>query len=121
MASEGMRVLAVAEARFHGQNLPDSPKDFEFAFLGFVGLADPLRPSVVPAVRECRSAGIRVIMITVDHPATALAIARKAGISDNTVLTGDDIGAMDEAELRRRLTSVSVFARIMPAWRCFPS
>ena len=78
MAGDGMRVLAVAEARFHGQDLPDSPKDFEFAFLGLVGLADPLRPSVAPAVRECRSAGVRVVMITGDHPATALAIARKA-------------------------------------------
>ncbi len=115
MASEGMRVLAVAEARFHGQDLPDTPKDFEFAFLGLAGLADPLRASAVPAVRECRSAGIRVAMITGDHPATAKAIARKAGITGDTVLTGDAIEAMDEAELRRRVTSVSVFARIMPA------
>jgi Ca2+-transporting ATPase len=115
MAGNGMRVLAVAEARFIGQDLPNSPKGFGFAFLGLVGLADPLRRSVVPAVRECRSAGIRVVMITGDHPATALAIAHKAGLAgDRVVLTGADIEAMDEAELRRRMTSVSVFARIMP-------
>jgi Ca2+-transporting ATPase len=114
MATGGMRVLAVAEARFYGQDLPESPRDFEFTFLGLAGLADPLRPSVFAAVRECYSAGIRVIMITGDHPATALAIARKAGIAAGTVLTGDDIEAMDEAELQRRVTPVSVFARIMP-------
>ncbi len=106
IASGGMRVLAVAHAHFQGGELPNSPQGFEFNFLGLAGLADPLRPSVPPAVRECHSAGIRAVMITGDHPQTALAIARKAGISDGTVLTGNDIEAMGEEELRRRAASV---------------
>ncbi len=114
IAGDGMRVLAVAEAWFYGRDFPDLPKDFEFAFRGLAGLSDPLRSSVPEAVRECRSAGIRVVMITGDHPATALAIAGKAGIAGGTVLTSDDIEAMDKAELRRRAAESSVFARIMP-------
>ena len=115
MAAEGMRVLAVAEARFRGEEWPASPKGFAFTCLGLVGLADPLRASVLGAVKECRSAGIRVIMITGDYPATALAIANKAGLAADTVVTGDDIEAMSDAELNRRVASVSVFARTMPA------
>ncbi|SHK22098.1 Ca2+-transporting ATPase [Roseomonas rosea] len=115
MATEGMRVLAVAEARFRGEDWPTSPKGFAFTFLGLVGLADPLRSSVLEAVRECRSAGIRVVMITGDYPATALTIAGKAGLDTDAVVTGDDIEAMSEAELSRRVASVSVFARTMPA------
>ncbi|AJP47619.1 ATPase [Rugosibacter aromaticivorans] len=115
LAADGMRVLAVANASFHGQNWPASPQAFAFTFVGLVGLADPLRPSVPDAVRECRSAGIRVIMITGDYPATALAIAHAAGLTTDTVLTGDDIEAMSDAELSQHTLSVSVFARIMPA------
>ena len=80
MASAGLRVLGVARAHIRGPNWPDSPREFAFEFLGLVGLADPLRPSVVEAVRECRSAGIKVVMITGDYPATASAIARQAGL-----------------------------------------
>jgi P-type Ca2+ transporter type 2C len=115
MAADGMRVLGVAEARFRGQDWPASPKEFEFTFLGLVGLADLLRPSVPGAVRECRSVGVRVVMITGDYPATARAIARKAGIASNGVITGDEIETIDESELRRCATTASVFARIMPA------
>jgi len=67
MAQSGLRVLGVAEATFDGTDLPDSQRDFAFRFLGLVGLADPLRASVPDAVALCRSAGIRVIMITGDH------------------------------------------------------
>ena len=80
MAAEGLRVLGVARASFEGQTWPDSQHDFTFEFLGLVGLADPLRASVPDAVSECRSAGIRVVMITGDYPATARAIARQAGL-----------------------------------------
>lgn len=114
IAGGGMRVLAVAEARFQGHEWPDSPRGFEFNFLGLAGLADPLRRSVPKAVRECQSAGIRAVMITGDHPQTALAIARKAGISDGTVLGGNDIETMGDEDLRRRAASVCIFARIMP-------
>jgi Ca2+-transporting ATPase len=83
-------------------------------FLGLVGLADPLRLSVPEAVRECRSAGIRVVMITGDYPATANAIAQQAGLDTSEVLTGDAIEHLNDSELARRARTANVFARIMP-------
>ena len=81
MAQEGMRVLAVARASVPaGLVRPETPREFPFAFLGLVGLADPLRPTVPAAVQECRTAGIRVIMITGDYPQTARAIASQANL-----------------------------------------
>ena len=77
MAAEGLRVLGVARASFAGQVWPDLQHDFAFSFVGLVGLADPLRATVPDAVSECRSAGIKVVMITGDYPATARAIAPK--------------------------------------------
>ena len=114
MAAEGLRVLGVARASFAGSDFPASQRDFSFDYLGLVGLADPLRSSVPSAVAECRSAGIRVIMITGDYPATALAIARQAGISADEVATGKEIEDLDDAALAVRLRTTSVFARIMP-------
>jgi len=118
LAEQGMRVLAVAQAaatKPREQAWPASPKEFTFNFIGLVGLADPLRASVPEAVKECRSAGIRVIMITGDYPTTSRAIAHAAGITSDAVLTGDEIEAMSDAELSQRIPAVSVFARIMPA------
>lgn len=118
LAEQGMRVLAVAQAAAtnpRAQAWPASPKEFAFNFIGLVGLADPLRTSVPEAVKECRSAGIRVVMITGDYPTTARAIAHAAGITSDAVLTGDEIEAMSDAELSQRIPAVSVFARIMPA------
>ena len=114
MAARGLRVLGVARAVFSGAEYPESQRDFAFEFVGLVGLADPLRPSVVGAVEECRSAGIRVAMITGDYPATARAIARQAGLDAEEILTGNDVSAMDDAQLVERVRTVTVFARIMP-------
>ncbi len=114
MAGRGMRVLGVARARFEGARLPDSQRDFAFEYLGLVGLADPLRPEVPDAVRQCRSAGIRVVMITGDYPATARAIAEQAGIAAGAVLAGDELARLADADLSGRVEAVSVFARIMP-------
>jgi P-type Ca2+ transporter type 2C len=114
MAAEGLRVLGVARGSFAGAAWPDSQHEFAFKFLGLVGLADPLRPSVPDAVRECRLAGIKVIMITGDYPATARAIARQAGLDANDVLAGDELEHLNDAELARRVRTATVFARIMP-------
>jgi len=114
MAAEGLRVLGVAEALHKGVAFPPSQNEFDFRFLGLVGLADPLRPSVPGAVRECRSAGIRVVMVTGDYPITARAIAREAGLDASEVLTGEDIRKLDDAALAQRAKVVCVFARIMP-------
>jgi len=113
MAAEGLRLLGVARASFAGQ-MPSSQHDFAFEFLGLVGLADPLRPSVPAAVAECRSAGITVVMITGDYPATARAIARQAGLDAEDVVTGQELEALSDADLARRVQTATVFARIMP-------
>ncbi|OGT57229.1 MAG: ATPase [Gammaproteobacteria bacterium RIFCSPHIGHO2_12_FULL_63_22] len=114
MAAQGLRVLGVARATFAGQPWPDSQQEFAFEFLGLVGLADPLRSSVPEAVAECRSAGIQVLMITGDYPATARAIADQAGLQTEDLVTGGQLEQLSDAELALRVRSATVFARIMP-------
>ncbi len=114
MAAKGLRILGVARASFTGPDLPASQRDFTFEFLGLVGLADPLRASVPAAINECRSAGIRVIVITGDYPATARAIARQASLVVEDVVTGDMLEEMSAAALAERVRTATVFARIMP-------
>ncbi|MEX5746232.1 cation-translocating P-type ATPase [Massilia sp. X63] len=119
MAAAGLRVLAVARARAPGgpQAWPADPAAFGFELLGLAALADPLRPDIPAAVAACRAAGLRVVMITGDHPETARAIARQAGLQAGTpdaVLTGAQIAALDDAALARRLEGADVCARIAP-------
>lgn len=114
MATEGLRVLGVARASHAGDQLPDMQTGFDFEFRGLVGLADPLRLGVPDAVSDCRSAGIRVVMITGDYPATARAIAREAGIDFNDVVTGEKLKTLDDVTLSAHVKTATVFARIMP-------
>ncbi|APW41300.1 cation-translocating P-type ATPase [Rhodoferax saidenbachensis] len=117
MAAKGLRVLGVAEARFAGTDWPAVEHDFEFAFVGLLGLADPLRAEIPLAMAQCHSAGIRVVMITGDYPTTALAIARAARIPVKeaaNVLTGDTIDTLSDAELQTHMQTVSVCARVAP-------
>lgn len=115
MAARGLRVLGVACADWEGTGLPESQQDFTLRFVGLLGLADPLRPTVPQAVQDCGEAGIRVIMMTGDHPVTASAIARLAGLPNpSDVLTGADIDALDDASLRTRLRSAAICARLRP-------
>ena len=114
MAKDGLRVLGMAVAACDEPSLPPSQDGFAFRFVGLVGLADPLRPHVPDAVRECRAAGIRVVMITGDYPATAVAIASKAGLDVGEVMTGDQVRLADDPELAKRVGQVNVFARVLP-------
>jgi Ca2+-transporting ATPase len=115
MAQEGMRVLAVARASVAAEfPRPETPRAFPFAFLGLVGLADPLRPTVPAAVKKCRAAGIRVIMVTGDYPQTARAIAAQANLEAGDIVTGAELERMSEAELRHRVRTATIFARTMP-------
>lgn len=115
LADRGLRVLGVAQARHpQGQDWPAQQRDFDFEWLGLVGLADPLRPEVPAAVARCHRAGIRVVMITGDHPGTALAIAAQAGIAAQAVITGDTLDTLSPAELAQRLVHTQVFARVKP-------
>ncbi|MDD0838761.1 cation-translocating P-type ATPase [Curvibacter sp. HBC61] len=115
LADRGLRVLGVAQARHpKGPDWPAQQHDFDFEWLGLVGLADPLRPEVPAAVARCQRAGIRVVMITGDHPGTALAIAAQAGISAQAVITGDTLDTLSAPDLAQRLAHTQVFARVKP-------
>lgn len=115
LANRGLRVLGVAKASHPvDQGWPHQQHDFVFEWVGMVGLADPLRAEVPAAVRQCRAAGMRVVMITGDHPRTAGAIAVQAGIDDTQVLTGDELQTLTPQELTERVACVSVFARVKP-------
>jgi Ca2+-transporting ATPase len=131
MAERGLRVLGVARGTWQGSGQagdgarpndpatasgwPASQHDFTFSFLGLVAFMDPPRADVPAALAECRAAGVRVIMMTGDHPATASAIARQVGLSDRpAVLTGPEIAALGDDALRTRLRQVDLCARLQP-------
>jgi Ca2+-transporting ATPase len=116
LAAQGMRVLGVAKASYKGNTWPDIQHDFEFEFLGLIGLADPVRKTVLPALRECKAAGIRVVMITGDYPATAMAIASQIGldIGSGGVISGAELSKMDDDALRARIRHSNIFARMIP-------
>ena len=136
-AALGMRVLAVAQREGHDDVVAVDADTFEqgLMLLGLVGLIDPPRPEARAAVGECIAAGIRPVMITGDHPATALAIARDLGIAPDLgvsgpadastgagvtrpgdgVLTGVELGRLDDAALAAAVAHVSVYARMDPA------
>jgi P-type Ca2+ transporter type 2C len=115
MANEGLRVLGVAKGTPHQiTELPQNQHDFDFQFLGLLGLADPIRPAVPQAVEECRQAGIRVIMITGDYPGTAQSIGRQIGLPSEKVLTGPDIENLTDEQLCDRLRDTALCARVVP-------
>ncbi len=114
MAAQGLRVLAVAQSRFEGNDWPETAHAFAFEWLGLIGLTDPLRPEIPQAMAECQSAGIRVIMITGDYPATAQVIATQAGLPPGQTLTGDALDQLSDDALHALLPQVSVCARISP-------
>ncbi len=113
LADQGLRVLAVARGVAPDAGLPPQQHDFDFELLGLVALADPIRPSVPQAVRECHEAGIRVVMITGDYPATARSIGRQIGL-EGEVLTGPELDRLSVTELAERARDVRIFARVVP-------
>ena len=115
MAADGLRVLGVAQATFQAAMLPGEQHDFEFEFLGLIALEDPVRPDVPQAIAECQAAGIRVVMMTGDHPATAISVARQAGLSaDAPVITGTELSTMSDEALALRLSDTAIFCRVQP-------
>lgn len=116
LADQGLRVLGVARALHHSETpWPAHQQAFDFTWLGLIALADPLRAEVPDAVAQCQRAGIRVVMITGDHPRTAQAIARQAGIHSGGVITGSEIADMNPQQIAERVATVNVFARVKPA------
>jgi len=114
MAQDGLRMLAVAQATLPGASWPACAAGIPFVPTGLLALADPLRPEIPACVARCAGAGIRVVMITGDHPDTARAIARQAGLADTPVLTGAALDMLDDAALDARIGEVSMCARITP-------
>ena len=129
MTGSALRVLAAAMRTYDALPGDTSPAALEqhLCFLGLTGMIDPVRPEVVDAIRACRSAGIRPVMITGDHVDTAKAIARELGLlgPGDEAVTGTELSAMDDAAFSRRLGHISVYARVQPehktrivrAWR----
>lgn len=129
MADKALRVLCAAQKVYAEAPASNDPKDLEYdlCFIGLVGMIDPVRPEVKDAIEECRSAGIRPIMITGDHIDTASAIARELGIltGNDVAITGSQISEMSDEEFERRFRDISVYARVQPehkvrivnAWR----
>ena len=115
LAALGLRVLAVARTELAPQRLPEDHGALRSRFLGLIGLEDPVRPDVRAAVAECCTAGLRVVMITGDYPATAQSIARQAGLArPDAVLTGQDLARLSPQELAVRIGDIQVFARVVP-------
>ncbi len=115
LAAKGLRVLGVGKAQVKASSLPEIQHDFDFAFVGLIGLADPIRENVPEAVQECYQAGIRIIMITGDYPVTAMNIAGQIGLHNHDAcITGQELQMMSEVELCERIKTVNVFARVVP-------
>ena len=114
LAASGTRVLGVARATASRVACPASLRDHNFALVGLIGLSDPIRSQIPGAIAQLRSAGIRIVMITGDHAATANAIARQAGLGDGDILTGPELATLSEADLQVRLSKTAIFARILP-------
>lgn len=116
MAKKGLRVLAVAQKVFPGNKHLDENELAQMNFLGFLGLADSVRPAAKQALNDVRKAGVDVVMITGDHPETAKAIAEELEILTNSkVLTGADIEGFSDNELEKHLINTKVFARVTPS------
>jgi len=119
IAAQGLRVLAMAQRhgdpRTPGQLVLEDLTDGGFTMLGLVGIIDPLRPEAVAAVRDCHRAGIKVKMITGDHADTAREIGAQLGVGvGKPAVTGQEIAAMDETQLRDIACDRDVFARASP-------
>jgi Ca2+-transporting ATPase len=114
LSGDGLRVLAVARAETKGV-IKEKQHNFDFEFIGLIGYEDPIRPTVKNAIKECYTAGIRVIMITGDYPGTAKNIARQIGLQNSEeFITGAELEAMDDKTLKEKIRLVNIFARVVP-------
>jgi len=115
MADEGLRVLAFAERKFESTAVTQAEAESELAFIGLAAFLDQPRADVPAAIAACQAAGIRPVMITGDHPSTARTIAAQIGLDGEPgLLTGDQVEAMSDGELKRRAADIPVYARTTP-------
>jgi Ca2+-transporting ATPase len=114
-ADQGLRVLGVAKGFHDSEALPEKQHDISFEFLGLVGLSDPLRPGVREAVEECTQAGVRVVMLTGDHPETAKRIAEQVGLKNPMeVVSGAELEKMTKQAFMDCVREKNVFSRMTP-------
>ena len=115
LAATGLRVLGVAKAKINTTGLPETQHEFDFEFIGLIGLSDPIRVNIKDTVEECYKAGIRVIMITGDYPVTASNIAREIGLKNyDQCITGPELQVIPDDDLREKIKEINVFARVVP-------
>ncbi len=115
MAKDGLRIFAVAAAKYKGRQIPENREDFSFEYLGLIGLQDPIRPTVKEAIKECYSAGVRIIMITGDYAETAQSIAAQIGLKNPKLsISGSEIDSLSENELESVLKDTNIFTRAVP-------
>jgi len=115
LAGEGLRVIGIAKAVHAEKDLPKEQHSFDFKFIGFIGLEDPVRKSVPTAVSECYRAGIRIVMITGDYPETAKSIGRQIGLRNPEVfISGQELKTLTPAQLAERVRETNIFARVVP-------
>ena len=117
MTKNALRVMCFA--RYHTSDMPKDPLSGRFEFIGLCGISDPPRPEAKESIKLCRQAGIRTVMITGDHPDTAIAIARELGITDKSgiVCTEKDVGNMSQREFGKLVEKCNVFARVTPNFK----
>lgn len=113
LTNEGYRVLAVAKSDFLA-TVPSEHSQLQMKYLGLIGFEDPVRPQAAQAVAECKRAGIRIIMMTGDHPNTAAKVAAKIGIPTEHILTGQNLIEISDLELIEKLKHANIFARMVP-------
>lgn len=117
MADKALRVLCVAMRKYDAQPSNDAAElETDLCYIGLTGMIDPVRPEVVDAIKECRTAGIRPIMITGDHKDTAVAIAKSLGIitDSSQAITGAELNKISDEELDTKINDFSVYARVQP-------
>lgn len=114
MGEHGLRVLGVASASLIKGDFPDHPSSFTFSFLGLIGFEDPVRPEMNEAMNSCLRAGLKVVMITGDHPTTARQVALQIGLGDGRVITGNEVSVMNDGALAELVKTERVFARFLP-------
>lgn len=115
LSNQGKRVIGVARAHYKKTELPEQQHDFQFEFLGLLGLEDPVRPNVREAIVECYAAGVRTIMITGDYPGTAKSIARQIGLMNpDRHMTGAELETLSDEELAQQIREINIFARMVP-------
>jgi len=115
MSNKGLRVLGVSKSDFGRSSLPQEQHDFDFQFIGLIGFIDPIRTTVAQSVKEAYGAGIRTIIVTGDYLGTAQYVAQQIGINNpHDCITGPEMKLMDHNELRKRVKTCNIFARMIP-------